>query len=215
MGRLVTNPEASSGVVDLQFALQGRSVPLDYADVLWGALRAALPWLENEPLAGVHPLHGISPGAGEWYLSRRSQLVLRLPRERVAAARALTGASLDLAGLTIQVGKAVEKAGPQTPVLYSKFVTFGGDQTALPDEARFFAACQEALAKLILKPHSVICGKRQAARTVQGTLHGFSLMVMGLDAAGVQCLLAQGLGVERKRGCGIFVPHKSNPADGS
>lgn len=215
MGRVVTSPEANPEVVDLQFALQGRSAPLDYADILWWALREALPWLEDEPLAGVHPLYGLSPGTGEWYLSRRSHLSLRLPQERIAAARTLTGASLDLGGTTVQVGKAAEKVVPHTPVLYSRFVTFGGGQADLPDEAWFFAACQAELAKLALAPRSVLSGKRQAAWTAQGILHGFSLMVMGLDEAATQRLLAQGLGVERKRGCGIFVPHKSNPADGS
>ncbi len=211
MGALVTSPE----VVDLQFALQGRSVPFDYADPLWDALREVLPWLADEALAGVHPLYGLSPGRGEWYLSRRSQLSLRLPLERIAAAQALTGASLNLADATVEVGKATEKAVPHTPVLYSRFVTFDGDQADLPDEGRFFAACQAGLAELALSPHSVVCGRRQTTRTAQGTLHGFSLMVMGLNEAATQRLLAHGLGVERKRGCGIFMPHKSNPSDGA
>lgn len=202
-------------MVDLQFSLHGRSVPLDYADVLWQAIRGALPWLESETLAGVHPLYGLSPGGAEWYLSRRSHLNLRLPRERVADVQTLVGVHLDLAGLSIEVGKVTEKTIAHTPVLYSKFVAFDAEAEGLPDEARFFAACQEALGKLELRPHSVLCGKRQSARTVQGTLHGFSLMVTGLDEAATLRLMKHGLGIERKRGCGIFIPHKSNPSDGS
>lgn len=202
-------------MVDLQFSLQGRSVPLDYADALWQAVSAALPWLESETLAGVHPLYGLSPGRGEWYLSRRSHLNLRLPRERAAAAQVLAGARLDLSGECIEVGKMVEKAIVHTPVLYAKFVTLETNDSGLPDEARFFAVCLEELSKLELKPHSVLCGKRQMARAPQGTLHGFSLMVSGLDEAATLNLMKHGLGVERKRGCGIFIPHKSNPSDGS
>ncbi len=202
-------------MVDLQFSLQGRSVPRDYADALWQAIRAALPWLDSETQAGVHPLYGLSPGGEEWYLSRRSHLNLRLPRERVADAQALVGARLDLAGLSIEVGKVTEKAIAHTPVLYSKFVTLDSAADGLPDEAQFFAACLEELGKLELKPHSVLCGKRQSARATHGTLHGFSLMVTGLDEAATLRLMKHGLGVERKRGCGIFIPHKSNPADGS
>jgi CRISPR-associated protein Cas6 len=199
-------------MVDLQFALQGRSVPLDYADALWQAIRASLPWLDNEALAGVHPLYGLSPGRGEWYLSRRSHLDLRLPHERVPDARALAGAQLDLAGVSIEVGKVTEKAITHTPVLYSKFVTLAPAASGLPDEALFYADCLEELCRLELKPHSVLCGKRQIAQTSQGTLHGFSLMVTGLDEAAALCLMKHGLGIERKRGCGIFIPHKSNPA---
>lgn len=202
-------------MVDLQFSLHGRSVPLDYADVLWQAIRGALPWLESETLAGVHPLYGLSPGGAEWYLSRRSHLNLRLPRERVADAQTLVGGLLDLAGLSVEVGKVTEKTIAHTPVLYSKFVAFDAEAEGLPDEARFFAACQEALGKLELRPHSVLCGKRQSARTGQGTLHGFSLMVTGLDEAATLRLMKHGLGIERKLGCGIFIPHKSNPSDGS
>jgi CRISPR-associated protein Cas6 len=205
----------SPEVVDLQFSLQGRAVPRDYADGLWQAVRKALPWLEEEALAGIHPLYGLSHGGEEWYLSRRSHLNLRLPRERVADAQALVGVQLDLAGGCIEVGKVTEKAITHTPVLYSKFVTLDADAGGLPDEARFYAACQEELNKLELKPHSVVCGKRQLARASHGVLHGFSLMVTGLDEAETLRLMKHGLGVERKRGCGIFIPHKSNPADGS
>lgn len=207
------NPE----VVDLQFSLLGRAVPRDYADILWQAVRAVLPWLEEEVLAGIHPLYGLSPGGEEWYLSRRSHLNLRLPRARVADAQALVGARLDLAGESIEVGRAAEKTITRTPVLYSKFVTLDLDvpAAALPDEAQFYSACLDELGRLELKPHSVLCGKRQSARTANGLLHGFSLMVTGLDEAATLRLMKHGLGVERKRGCGIFIPHKSNPADGS
>lgn len=202
-------------MVDLQFSLQGRSVPRDYADALWLAIRAVLPWLDSETLAGVHPLYGLSPGGDEWYLSRRSHLNLRLPRERIAAAQALVGVRLELAGASIEVGKPTEKAFTHTPVLYSKFVTLDADVAGLPDEAWFYAVCLDALNKLELKPHSVLCGKRQFAQATQGILHGFSLMVTGLDETATLRLMKHGLGVERKRGCGIFIPHKSNPADGS
>lgn len=211
MGLPVTSPD----IVDLQFALRGEQVPFDYADALWQSIRAVLPWLDDEPLAGIHPLYGLSPGTDAWYLSRRSHLNLRLPRSRVADAQELTGARLVLGDAGIEVGKASEKAFTFTPVLYAKFVTLAEGNAELPDEAIFYAACQRELAGLDLAPHSFLCGKRQFARTGVGMLHGFSLMVTGLDADATQRLLAHGLGVERKRGCGIFIPHKSNPADGS
>lgn len=207
----MTNPD----IVDLQFVLRGERAPFDYADALWQSIRAVLPWLEEEPFAGVHPLYGLSPGRDGWYLSRRSHLNLRLPRGRVADAQVLTGTRLVLGDASIEVGKASEKAFTFTPVLYAKFVTLAEGHAELPEEAVFYAACQQELAELELTPHSFLCGKRQSAKTEAGMLHGFSLMVTGLDAEATQRLLARGLGVERKRGCGIFIPHKSNPADGS
>lgn len=209
----VRSPDASSEMVDVQFALRGGSVPFDHADALWQAIRSILPWLEDEALAGIHPLSGLSPGEGVWYLARRSHLTLRLPRHRAPDAQALVGAQLDLAGSILEVGASAAKALSAAPVLYSKFVTFGGSEA--PDEEQFYAACQRALAALRLAPRSLVCGKRQLACTADGVLHGFSLMVNGLDAEGALRLMQQGLGGERKRGCGIFVPHKSNPADGA
>lgn len=200
-------------MVDLQFALQGRAVPLDYADFLWQAVREVLPWLDDELHAGIHPLYGLSPGRGEWYLSRRSHLNLRLPAERIDAAHALTGSRLDLGGESVIIGKAAEKAFTHTPVLYSHFVTFETDQ--LPDEGEFYQRVCAELDTLALVPHSIVCGKRQRSQTARHSLHGFSLMVTGLDEDATLRLLCHGLGLERKRGCGIFIPHKSNPADGS
>lgn len=203
-----------SACVDLQFPLQGRAVPQDYADALCQALQARLPWLGEEGLAGVHPLYGLSPGRGEWYLSRRSHLNLRLPRERVASAGTLGGSRLDLAGSSIELGQPTTRELMTAPVLYAKFVTLGevAPEAELPDEAWFFSACGQELASLELAPHAVLCGKRQTASTPGGVLHGFSLMVTGLkDEASVR-LQVHGLGKERKRGCGIFVAHKSSAA---
>jgi hypothetical protein len=43
----------------------------------------------------------------------------------------------------------------------------------------------------------------------EGEWHGFSLKVHGLEVDTSLRLQQEGLGGERKRGCGVFVPHKS------
>lgn len=204
-------------IVDIQFALRGRMVPYDYADVLRQAVSELLPWLETEALAGIHPLYGLSPGQGEWYLSRRSHLNLRLPRERVSAAEALIGAHLDLSGAAVDIGAATVRQLAAVPVLYAKFVTLGivDRDAGVPDEKDFFTACLQQLAALGMTPRSIICGKRQSARTQAGVLHGFSLMVSGLAADENLRLQQCGLGQERMRGCGVFIQHKSMAAVGT
>lgn len=203
----MTNPE----IVDLHFALRGEGVPEDYADALWQAIRAVLPWFEDEPLAGVHPLAGLSPGARVWYLARRSRLGLRLPRARVAAAQALVGARLRLADHAVEVGAAQVRELQVAPVLYAKFVAVGGAADAAIAEADFLAACRTQLSALSMAPN-LICGKAQSARTADGVLSGFSLMLLGLDKEQNLAMQCVGLGGERKRGCGIFVPHRSTTA---
>jgi CRISPR-associated protein Cas6 len=204
-------------IVDMQFALRGRALPFDYADALWLALREALPWLETETFAGIHPLYGLSPGGEEWYLSRRSHLNLRLPRERVSSAEALIGLRLSLSGSAVEIGAATVRQLAAVPVLYSKFVTLGAaaSDAGAPDEKDFFTACLEQMAALGIAPRSIICGKRQSAKTNSGVLHGFSLMVYGMEAEANLRLQQHGLGRERMRGCGVFIQHKSMAAVGT
>jgi CRISPR-associated protein Cas6 len=193
-------------MIDFVFELRGRAVDLDYADRLWRELNARLDWLAGEPLAGVHPLAGVSRGDSELYLTRRARLVLRLPKGRCKEARSLCGSRLDLGG-EVEIGSASERPLGPAKVLYSSFVTVGE-----ADEQRFLAACQERLADAGLASHpagQVVCGKARRAAGESGELRGFSLMLHGLGGDDSLRLQRVGLGDERKRGCGIFVPHKS------
>lgn len=192
----------SGETVDLVFALRGKAVALDYADVLWRALAAQLPWLAEEALAGVHPLAGVSPGDHELYLTRRARLALRLPAARVDAAQALCGAQLDLRG-TVEVGEASVRPLSPIKTLYSSFVTVG-----VNTEDEFLAACGEQLTAAGIAAQ-LVCGKAHVGRGEGGDWRGFSLMLFGLSEEDSLRMQRSGLGGERKRGCGIFIPHKS------
>jgi len=189
-------------MVDLVFALQGHAVALDYADMLWREVSGVLPWLSAEPDAGILPLAGVSPGDRELYLTRRARLTLRLPRRREADARALSGARLQIGG-ELAVGEAGERPLRPAKVLYSAFVCVGET-----DEQAFMAVCRELLGGTGITAQ-LVCGKARRAAGATGEIKGYSLMVHGLgdqDSLGLQ---HRGLGGERRRGCGIFVPHKS------
>lgn len=196
-------------LVDLRFALQGSIVGLDYADALATALEDALPWFGGETQVGVHPLGGLSPGAGVWYLSSRTRLTLRLPRQRLDAARRLTGTPLTVGEHVLSVGASSTHDLMHASVVYASFVTFGVEAPGgVIDEAGFLARCRRELEEMNLATR-LICGKAKQASSAAGLLSGFSLMVADLDVAGTLLLQQQGLGNQRKRGCGIFVPHKS------
>lgn len=200
-GRTVSG--AADDVVDVVFGLRGRAVALDYADRLWQGLSGRLPWLADEAVTGVHPLAGVSPGDTELYLTRRARLTLRLPGARCEAAKALAGLRLDLAGEVEIGGTAARRPLAPSKVLYSSFVTVGED-----DEQRFLAACREQLALMGVAGH-LVCGKARRAAGAEGEWHGFSLMLHGLAGEDSLRLQRVGLGAERRRGCGIFVPHKA------
>jgi CRISPR-associated protein Cas6 len=189
-------------IVDLVFALRGRAIALDYADGLWRELGRRLPWLQDDDALGVHPLAGVSRGDTEIYLTRRARLSLRLRRGVCEAAAGLSGARLDLGGEVDVVGAPSLRSLQPTKVLYSSFVTFGET-----DEVRFLASCREALAGIGVAGDMLV-GKARRGGEVERERCGFSLMVHGLKDDESLRLQEAGIGGGRKRGCGIFIPHK-------
>lgn len=194
--------------VDLAFSLAGRGVPEDYADPLWQALSAALPWLAEDEATGVHPLARISsPTHGQCYLSKHTRLTLRLAADKVERARALCGTRLDL-GEVLDVGEAKLRPLAPAKVMYSPFVAVG-----FADEAAFSTECRRQMAELGIEAQWVV-GKAQSLQVEGSAVPGFSLMLHGLRAEDSLRLQYAGLGMQRKRGCGIFVQHKSVAAVG-
>jgi CRISPR-associated protein Cas6 len=203
MGEIGTGRVVSGGdsdVVDLVFGLRGRAIALDYADRLWRELSGRLPWLAEDASIAVHPLAGVSRGNTEIYLTRRARLSLRLRRELCVAAGALEGATLDLGGEVEVVGAPSMKMLQTSTVLYSPFVAIG-----ITDEVRFMAACAEQIAGMGVSGE-LIAGR---ARGGDGGRQGYSLMIHGLKPEHSLQVQRTGLGNDRRRGCGIFVPHKS------
>lgn len=200
---------ASTTVADFVFELGAGTLASDHAEALADALRLALPWLGEEPLAGVLPLAGLSRGNGHWFVGRRSRLVLRLPLGRAASADSLSGTTLDIAGTPLAIGAATRRpVQPVTEVVYSHFVSFG---TA--DELEFLAQCRAALDARGLRANPVT-GRARRIDTAGGPIEGFALMLHGLGAADSVAIQEDGLGLHRLYGCGVFVPHKSITAVG-
>lgn len=198
-----------AALLDLRFALSGPAIPHDYADALSQALAAALPWFADDPAVALHPLAGLSPGEDGWYLSGRTRLSLRLPATRLDDARLLAGRNLRVGEAELKVGASTTRELMSASVLYAHFVCFGIEpDDGLIGEEAFFAHCRRELDELGIAPR-LISGKAQRAQTAAGVLSGYSLMVTDLDAAATLRLQQFGLGRERKRGCGVFIPHKS------
>lgn len=190
-------------VVDLVFGLRGSAIALDYADRLQRELSDRLPWLVEDASIGVHPLAGVSRGDAETYLTRRARLSLRLPRELCDAAGALAGATFDLGGTVEVVGKPLQRPLQASAVLYSAFVVIGET-----DEVKFLDACAERIAGMGVSGELIV-GRARRESGNEGERYGYSLMIHGLKPEHSLHVQRLGLGSERQRGCGIFVPHKS------
>jgi CRISPR-associated protein Cas6 len=199
-------PEAT--MTDMVFSLAGRSLPRDHAQALQQALQQALPWLADEPLAGIHAVKLVHGSGAQALLSQRARLLLRLPNRCVQPAAALTGRMLDVAGCPVQVGAAYCRALLPYATLYAHAVAAPSES-----EADFVNLVSAEVHKLQLRSQWV-CGKRHS-RQVQGQpMTTFSLMLHGLSLADSLRVLESGLGPHRQLGCGIFVPHRSAAAVG-
>jgi CRISPR-associated protein Cas6 len=194
---------AATAVIDLAFEVRGTQLPSDYRHGLWLALRAALPWLEDEPLAGVLGIRASLTAFGIVLLSQRSRLTLRLPAARVEAARALQGQRLAIDDDAFVVGAAHERALQPADTLYSHCVVL-----AARGEAAQCAEIEAALAAL-QAPCDFMFGGSRTLDAGGHMIHGRALALHGLKPAASLRLQCTGVGAERRLGCGIFVPHKS------
>lgn len=201
-------------IVDLRFKIDCKALPVDHAWELSQAVIDQLPWFADDPVAGLHLLYGADSGNG-WerpagpddliYLSRRTRLVLRLPRERLQDAASLEGQTLDIKGHALTIGQSHEHLLAITQTLYSRYVYLPSGMT----EDGFMEAASSQIKSLGIRYKKMLCGKSAAFTTPQGKIDSMSLMVAGLGVEDAVKLQQQGIGDHQKLGLGLFVPHKS------
>lgn len=199
--------ERTASVVDVAFAVSGGSVPREHRRLLAEALEDRLPWLADQPHAGVHRLNVSAGGGPRALLSHRTRLTLRVPRERADDAATLSGAELTLGDTTLRIGAAQPRELLPWGTLYAHVVAASDD-----DELAFLRGVDTELTALRIVGRP-ICGRLQMLES--GTLRGYSLMLDQLSAEDALSLLEAGLGAHRRLGCGLFVPHKSAAAVGA
>lgn len=202
-----SDAETPAEMVDLAFVTEGPSVPRDHRVLLADAVEAALPWLAATAGAGVHRLNLSQGAGGQPLLSRRTRLVLRVPRERAADAAVLVGRTLNLGAHPLKVGALQARELRPWGTLYAHLVAADAAQ----DEAGFMRDVDAELRRMGV-PCRPICGRQQLLE--DGRLTGYSLMLDGLSAGNSLRLQQQGIGRHRRLGCGLFIPHKSAAAVG-
>jgi len=205
----------SDSIVDVVFNIDCRALPIEHTHALSSALRAALPWLDDAEDAGIHMIHGAESGNG-WirpdgsqgdallYLSRRTKLELRVPKERVADARSLTGRALDIEGHTLTVQDGQVRLLSNITTLFSRYVIADATQ----DEESFLHTSSAQLQALGVHCGKMLCGRSRDIELPSERLFTRSLMLAELNVEHSILLQQKGLGAGRKLGCGLFLPHK-------
>jgi len=203
--------QVSDAVLDVVFNIQCKCIPMEHAYLLSDALHRALPWLQQEILAGIHPVYGAESGNG-WerpdtellYLSRRQKLMIRLPKERVADSEVLLGQTLDIGGYPLMVEKYITREMSDLSTVFARNVVAEAQQS----ETEFMQQMVVQLQSMGVQVQKMMCGKMGKIETPDGPLHTRSLMLAELEKEKSVLLQEQGLGPERKLGCGLFLPQK-------
>lgn len=194
---------------DAHLELRGTRIPADHGYLLFRELLRLLPWIEDEALLGIHPVHGADSGAGELLLNRRAKLVVRCPADRLDELTKLNGRTIHLEHRELVIGACKVKPLSRYTPLYAHCVTTGS-----ADEREFTLDIMRMLSQMGIDSR-FICGRRQQVFDGRDTVSGYSLLLHSLPLEHAIHMQQQGLGAHRKLGCGIFIPHKSIAAVGA
>lgn len=210
-------------VVDLSFKVQCKQLPLDHAYALSQTIQQALPWFADEPLTGIHLIHGAETGNG-WIrpqdpdavlsLSKRTRFMLRLPKHRVEEASKLAGQNLNVADNDLQLSVPTEKPLSVMTTIFARYVVIPNVGCELEDEEAFLNQAAELLRKEGIQVKKMMSGLAHVLRMPDKDLFTRSLMIDGLKIEESIFLQQNGLGEGRLAGCGLFVPHKGIDAVG-
>jgi len=192
--------------VDLSFPVLGKLLQVDHGYALYGAISRVLPVIHEDREIGLKLVRGRYVGNGLLDISPASELVLRLPINKVGQYLGLAGKKLEVLGNDLRVGVPHPRALIPAAALYSPLVTTRNCQ----DQERFEAEVRSQMVRLELKGRLTI-GKRRTFQVHGKQVVGYGVLVSELTAAESIRLQEQGLGGRRKMGCGFFEVVKSEP----
>jgi CRISPR-associated protein Cas6 len=199
-------------VIDVVYNISCKCVPTEHIYHLSDALQKAMPWLSDEAQAAVHPITGPESGNG-WersttdelmYLSRRQKMMIRIPKERLADARKLTGQTLLIDGYELEVGKSTTKMLSDLPTVFARHVICDAGMS----EDEFMHLVLAQIKELDVKVRKMMAGKERAIETPDKTIMTRSIMLAELEPSESVHLQEQGIGEGKMLGCGLFLPQK-------
>ncbi|VFM94866.1 MAG: CRISPR-associated protein Cas6, subtype MYXAN [Candidatus Kentron sp. G] len=206
-------PAHQNPILDYAYRIQCHCLPIEHAYLLAEAIMAILPWIRDEPNAGIHSIHVADSGNG-WirptgngnnllHLSRRTRLLLRLPKSLLPKARELEGSTLFIDGNTLVVGKGQEKPLLASSTLFARYIV---DEYG--EETRFVSYLVDQLQHLGIRPRKILCGRSHVIPTPEAPIHTRSALIAELTPEESLQLQQNGIGQNHQLGCGLFIPHK-------
>lgn len=203
-------------VIDLNFSIKCKTLPLNHAWPLSTEILKILPWIKNNPNAGIHLIHVAESNNG-WlrpeddeegallYPSHRSKLTIRIPSNKLEDAKNLTGNTLDIDGHSLSIGTAKQKALSNSGVIFSRYVACEKNEDENSFLDRVHADIKHITGVTIKK---MLCGKSHFINTPNKKILTRHLMIADLDSDPSIKIQQTGLSKYRELGCGLFLPHK-------
>jgi len=208
-----TENKPISDVVDVTYQIKGKTLPSNYLSLIASQMSLQFDWWDELDDIGLQVLIAGEEGNGWFrdqtpnailYLSRRSRLVLRTPKQMYAQIKNLHNAKLNLGEHDIELVFKHDKSINHSATLYSQHVLSDED-----DELRFLEIVTLELDSLGIVCKKILCGKTRELIINNEKKLTRSLMLNDLSKEDSVKLQNKGLGNFQKLGCGIFVPYKS------
>lgn len=200
------------GVQDCVFGISAKTLPVDHLGAVAKALLVYFPWLEVEN-ASIHDIN-ITDGNG-WFVpksnnalfypSRRSKLVIRVPKNRMKSMQSLVGKKLNCNGHSLGIIKQYpSKKLSDSTTIFARYL----DNSGMTNEDEFLNKYHQLLLNLGIKPKKMMAGLNHTITTNNRTISTRSMMLADLNKEHSYQLQAYGLGNHRLLGCGLFLPQK-------
>jgi CRISPR-associated protein Cas6 len=188
--------------IDLCFHVVGKTIPVDHGFALYSSLSRILPIFHEEDGVALRLIRGNYSGNGMLALSASSELVLRIPSNRIREYLQFAGKSVEIMGHRISIGVPITRALVPAVALYAHLVTTKNGN----DQGRFEMEMRNQMDKMGVHGRA-ITGERRTFQVHGKQVVGYSLLVTELTARESILLQERGLGGRRKMGCGFFEPH--------
>ncbi|MCP4187075.1 MAG: type I-MYXAN CRISPR-associated protein Cas6/Cmx6 [Gammaproteobacteria bacterium] len=207
------NISTSDDVVDLLFSIRCKTLPVDHGHALSKSVSEKLPWLNHEPQAAIHQIH-VAESSHGWQRpedkgdvllpSKRSKLILRMPKHRFEDCRELCDQMLDIDGHTLRTDNFKTRSLSTLTTIFARYV----DTHASEEDDEFI---QRMLG--LLQSQGIVVKKMMSGMVVRhgsdiGEILTRKLMLSGLSVDDSLRLQQQGLGGLMLMGIGVFLPHK-------
>lgn len=198
-------------VQDVVFNIHSKILPMDHAYLLSQAILKQLPWLKDDE-CGVFDI-SVADGNGWkqnktdgfYYPSKRSKLIIRMPKSRIRDANSIVGKTLDLGEYEVNVIKTLKpKLLSDMSVVFAKHVAF--EEGTSEDE--FLQNCYNELRDHGINVKKMLAGLESSIKTNDRVIHTRSLMIANLRKPESVLIQEKGIGKYRTLGCGLFLPHK-------